>query len=183
MHKFGDTCRYIRNGEEMNAIVLGAREIEGVEHLTVCYPNKDIAGQMLTAGNVAKATLVDFDVKPMEKGANRGWRTDVVIEVIRKATPEEMAQFNMDADPGVALPGTKTNENQAIHETKQYADGNSVTGTGPAPTAKDYAEIPGLKEAEESFIENMKADEQKAKEATAAAAEPEAEATEKPTVQ
>jgi hypothetical protein len=145
MHKFGDTCRYIRNGEEMNAIVLGVREIEGVEHLTVAYPNKDVAGQMLTSGNVAKAIQVDFDVKPMADGANRGWYDPYFRDFRPLASAHDIA-----------------------HETKQYADGSSVFGVGPAPTAQDYAEIPGLKEAEASFVENMKAFEQKAKEATLA---------------
>jgi hypothetical protein len=74
MHDFGSVVTYVRNGVEMNALVLNSRVMGEEEHLSVAYPNMEVKGQMLTSAMVAKAMQTAFDVKPLADGGINGWK-------------------------------------------------------------------------------------------------------------
>jgi hypothetical protein len=79
--KFGDSVIFVRNGVEINALVVQSAQQADGEHLTLVYldPIKNVG--FLSGSQVQGSIATAFSVVPLVEGSKNGWQHFSTIDV------------------------------------------------------------------------------------------------------
>ncbi|SRR5579883_62098 len=131
MKKFNDPVTYVRNGEELPAIVLKSSLDGDQELLALLYADPDAGPQLVMQGAVNKTGAYAFAVKPFREGAAYGWKelvgSEADIENLQTAAVVNHAALEKKiADLETALKANEDTQAQLADQVKALSDENAA---------------------------------------------------------
>lgn len=134
MKQFNDVVTYVRNGQEIPALVAASREVNEEERLQLAYLDPDNGEvQLAVHGTVSRA----YSVEPWKEGAVNGWKdyNDPAVAIVLHGLNDRCNTLRQENEKlREQITGEQLEEADAVHD--EIMSREEPQTTAEAPTAE-----------------------------------------------